>query len=127
MSNKLSTLDRIAELKAQIATLEQGAISELMEKRNALSHELAGVDAEIARLTGKPVAVKKAQSTTPKPAGKSPSLQELKDLLNAAPEKTLGIRRDGYDLKNIQTLAKANPTLLQLGGKGAWPTVKLLK
>ena len=58
---------------------------------------------------------------------KSPSLQELKELLNAAPEKIISIRRDGYDINNIKTLAKVNPSLLQLGGKGAWPTVKLLK
>ena len=122
-----SIQDRIADLKTQLATLEQGAIQELMEKRNSLSHELAAVDAEIARLTGNPVEVKKTRSTTAKVGGKSPSLQELKELLNAAPGKTISIRREGYDLKNIKTLAKANPGLLQVGGKGAWPTMSLLK
>ena len=125
MHDKLPTQQRIDELKAQIATLEQGAIQELMDKRNALSHDLATVDAEIARLTGKPVEGKKARVS--KPAGKSPSLQELKEIIAAAPEKTLNIRKGGYDLQNIKTLAKVNPALLQLGGKGAWPTVKLLK
>jgi len=131
MSNTVSSLDRITELKAQIAALEQGAIAELYEKRNALSHELAAVDAEIARLTGKSVEAKKSRATTTKgtvkPAGKSPSLQELKELLAAAPQKTIGVRKEGYDLQNIKTLAKANPQLLQLGGKAPWPTVTLLK
>ena len=98
-----------------------------MEKRNTLSHELAVVDAEIARLTGKPAVAKKTRAVVSKSALKSPSLQELKELLAAAPAKTIGIRADGYDLQNIKTLAKANPALLQVGGKGAWPTVTLLK
>lgn len=127
MHNKLSSIERIADLKAQIASLEQGAIQELMEKRNGLSAELAAVDAEIARITGKPVEGKKARAITAKAPGKSPSLQELKEIIAAAPEKTLNIRGGGYDLRNIKTLANANPHLLQLGGKGAWPTVKLLK
>ena len=125
MHDKSSSHQRVAELKAQIATLEQGAIQELMDKRNALSHDLATVDAEIARLTGKPVEGKKARVS--KPAGKSPSLQELKEIIAAAPEKTLNIRKGGFDLQNIKTLARVNPQLLQLGGKGAWPTVKWLR
>ena len=120
-----TSLDRITELKAQIATLEKNALSELVEKRNRLSHELATVDGEIARLTGKTVKVSTAKA--PKSVGKSPSLQELKEIIAAAPEKTLNIRKGGYDLQNIKTLANANPSLLQLGGKGAWPTVTLLK
>ena len=123
MHDKLSS---IADLKAQIATLEQGAIKELQEKRNALVAELASVDAELARLTGKPVEGKKTRSA-PKPALKSPSLQELKEIIAAAPEKTLSIRGGCFDLQNIKTLARVNPQLLLLGGKGAWPTVKLLK
>jgi len=121
-----TTVDRIADLKAQIAALEKNALQELMEKRNTLSHELASVDAEIARLSGKPAEAKKARVSASKTL-KSPSLQSLKEILAAAPGKTISIRSEGYDLKNIKTLAKANPALLQLGGKGAWPTVKLLK
>src|SRR6187397_299018 len=101
MSNNTSSLDRIQQLKAEIASLEQAAISELMEKRNALSHELATVDAELARLTGKPLEAKKTRSSTPKVAGKSLSLQELKELLAKAPDKTLSVRKEGLDLANI--------------------------
>ncbi len=126
MSNT-SSVDRIQKLKAEIAQLEQAALQELMDRRNALTNEIATVDAEIARLTGKPVEAKKARPSAPKPAGKSLPLQELKELLAAAPQKTLSIRKEGLDLANIKTLAAANPSRLTLGGKGPWPTVTLLK
>lgn len=127
MSNTTSSIERIADLKAQIAALEKNAINELMEKRTALSRDLAAVEAEIARLTGKPVEGAKVRASAPKIAGKTPSLQDLKAVIAAEPEKTLNIRKGGYDLRNIKVLAQANPGLLQLGGKGAWPTVKLMK
>jgi len=127
MSNSTASLDRINQLKSEIAQLEKAAISELMQKRNGLSQQLAEVDAEIARLSGKPVEGRKSRSSAPGASGKSPSLQELKEVLTAAPDKTLNIRREGYDLKNIKVLAAANPQLLKLGGKGPWPTVSLLK
>ena len=127
MTTNTKSIDLIAQLKAEIAKLEQSALQELMDKRNALSHELASVDAEIAELTGKPVRTKGIAAAAPKTSGKSPSLQELKEILSAAPAKTLNIRKEGLDTANIKTLAKANPALLQLAGKGAWPTVTLLK
>ena len=122
-----SSLDRIKQLKAEIATLEQAAIQELMDRRNNLTHELAAVDAEIARLTGKPVEIKKTRAAATTGPGKSLPLQELKELLAAAPDKTLNIRKENLELRNIKVLANANPHLLKLGGKGAWPTVTLLK
>ena len=48
-------------------------------------------------------------------------------IYNAAPNETIGIGKDGYDLQNIKGLANANPGLLKLGGKAPWPTVTLLK
>ena len=123
-----SSLDRIQQLKAEIASLEQAAIQELMERRNVLSSELAAIDAELARLTGKPVAEKKTRAprTAATPAKNIP-LSELKELLAEAPNKTLNIRKEGLELRNIKVLATANPGLLRLGGKGPWPTVTLLK
>jgi len=121
-----TTLDRIADLKAQIEVIEKNALQEIMDKRKVLTLEIAALDAEIGRLTGKPAEWKRARATSTK-ALKSPSLQSLKEILAAAPGKTISIRSEGYDLKNIKVLAKANPHLLQLGGKGAWPTVTLLK
>ena len=120
-----SSLQRIEALKAEIASLEQAAVQELMDRRNALTHELAAIDAQIGALTGKTIEARKARA--PKAAGKSLPLQDLKDLLANAPQKTVNIRKEGLDLANVKTLTEANPQLLQLGGKGPWPTVTLLK
>src|ERR1700761_8786074 len=100
-----SSIERIQQLKAEIANLEQSAIQELMDRRNALTHELATIDSEIAKLTGKPVQEKKGRSTQPKAPGKSLPLQELKELLAGAPGKTLNIRKEGLELRNIKVLA----------------------
>jgi len=123
----ISSLERIQQLKAEIANLEQAAIQELMDRRNALTHELAAIDTEIAKLTGKPVQEKKTRAVQSKGPGKSLPLQELKELLAAAPGKTVNIRKEGLELRNIKVLANANPHLLKIAGKGAWPTVTLLK
>lgn len=125
MSSNPSPFNRIAELKAQIAKLQDEAVKELRQKRENLLEEIAGIDAQLAELTGGKVDV--VSKRKPKAAGKSLPLQELKALLADAPDKTLNIRKEGLDLANIKTLAEANPGLLKLGGKGAWPTVTLLK
>ena len=122
-----TSLERIEQLKAEIASLEQAAIQELMDRRNSLTNELATVDAEIAKLTGKSIQEKKTRSSQAKAPAKSLPLQELKALLAEAPDKTLNIRKEGLELRNIKVLANANPHLLRLAGKGAWPTVTLLK
>jgi len=122
MSNQSSPLSRISELKAQIARLQDEAVRELREKRKALAEELANVDAQLAELTGTPAA-RSAGRARVGGGGKSIPLQELKTLLEGA----LSIRKEGLELANIKTLATANPHLLRLGGKGAWPTVTLLK
>lgn len=122
-----SSLERLQQLKAEIASLERAAIEELMERRNQLSREMAAVDAELAKLTGKPVEAKKPRSSGSASTGRNIPLQELKEELAAAPNKTLDIRKANLQLRNIKVLAAANPGLLKLGGKGAWPTVTLLK
>jgi uncharacterized protein YdcH (DUF465 family) len=125
MSNQSSPLSRISELKAQIARLQDEAVRELREKRKALADELASVDAQLSELTGSSAA--KSGPRARVGTGKSVPLQDLKALLEAAPDKTLNIRKEGLELANIKTLASANPHLLRLGGKGAWPTVTMLK
>jgi hypothetical protein len=127
MSNPSESLQRIEALKAEITSLEQAAVQELMDRRNALTHELAVVDRQIEELTGKAVGETPTRRRALQPARKSIALQELKELLANAPDKTLGIRKQGLDLANIKTLANANPQLLKIGGKGPWPTVTLLK
>jgi uncharacterized coiled-coil DUF342 family protein len=129
MAKMTSSLDRIASLTAEIESLKQSAISELMEKRNALAQQLSAIDAELSELTGKAPEPKKRgrrAGSTSAPA-KSLPLQELKELLANAPDKTLNVRKEGLELQNIKTLASANPHLLKIGGKGAWPTITLLK
>lgn len=125
MTTNQSAVARIAELKAQLAALQADAIKELREKRAALVKEIAQVDAQLAEMTGQSVG--KAARGPKVGAGKSIPLQELKALLEAAPSKTLSIRKEGLELRNIKILAEANPSLLKLGGKGPWPTVTLLK
>jgi len=120
-----SSYERLQQLQAEIAKLQQGAIEELMDRRNALSRELAAVDADIAKLTGKPVEGKKPR-TLPSP-GRNIPLAQLKEELAAAPNKTLNIRKAGLELRNVKNLAKVNPGLLKMGGSGPWPTVTLLK
>jgi predicted nucleic acid-binding Zn-ribbon protein len=116
--------ERIEQLKAQLASLEKNAIQELRDRRDSISREIATIDAEITKLAGKPVEGKRsAASTAP---GRNIPLQQLKEELAAAPDKTLNIRRANLELRNIKILAKVNPGLLKLGGKGAWPTVTLL-
>ena len=41
--------------------------------------------------------------------------------------KTLNIRKENLELRNIKVLASTKSQLLKLGGKGTWPTVTPLK
>jgi len=123
MSQQAQSLERINALKAEIASLEQSAIGELQTKRVNLIAAIGHIDTEIATLTGKPV---KGSKIRPR-SSRSIPLQELKELLELAPEKTLNVRKEKLDFINIKTLANANPHLLKIAGKGPWPTVTLLK
>lgn len=127
MAESVSALTQIEKLEQEIASLRKQALQELRAKREATAEELAKLDAQIAALSGAPASAEKKQ---PRVAGNGPGksvpLQELKALLAEAPDKTLNIRNAGLQLANIKTLAQANPHLLKLGGKGAWPTVTLL-
>jgi uncharacterized coiled-coil DUF342 family protein len=126
MSMNSSTREKIQELQAQIAALQEEEVKELKQQRNQLLEQVQALDSQIAAITGKST-LKKGAGPEKKSTGRSIPLQELKDLLAAAPEKTLNIRKEGLQLSNIRTLANVNPHLLQMGGKGAWPTVTLLK
>jgi hypothetical protein len=126
MSTDFSPLKQIEELKAQIARLEGDALRDLRKRREELVAELQSVDSQIATLTGVSVESKTRKRTEREPAKLVP-LQELKELLANAPDKTLNIRKENLDLRNIKVLAEANPHVLRLGGNGPWPTVTLLK
>ena len=124
MSTNVPALERLQQLQAEVAKLQHSAIQELMDRRNAITRELATVDSDIARLTGKPIEGKTPR--TPASTGRNIPLAQLKAELAAAPDKTLNIRKANLDLRNIKNLAAVNPGLLTLGGKGAWPTITLL-
>jgi len=133
-------LDAIAKLQQQIGQLKDLAVTELQARRLQLQNELKTVDADIEHLTGKPArAPWGSRSRAPRipgvpprprsnaPEGKKPDLQDLKALLAEAPGKTISLRKEGYDVRNVKIMAMANPTLLRMGGLGPWPTVTLLR
>ncbi len=121
-----TALEEIAQLQGQIFALKEAAVVELKERRSRLEAELASIDKELETLTGKAAGAPRVRQSTPAAPRRSLPLQELKEFLAAAPDRTLNIRKEGLDLANIKTLAKANPHLLRLGGKAPWPTVTLL-
>jgi hypothetical protein len=124
MPTTTTAQSKIQQLQQQIAILKDTATKELREKRVQLAQELHVVDAQIARLTGKPLEEK---YRTRRPTGRILTLQELKDLLAAAPGKMLSLRKEGIEAKAVKALAKANPGVLKMGGKGAWPEITLVK
>lgn len=127
-------LEEITKLQEQIESLKNAAVAELTARRATLQQEIKSVDHEIEKITGKPVKVRASRLLSPangvpgeKVTGKKPDLQQLKALLAAAPEKTISLRKEGYDVRNVKVMAEANPHLLRMGGKGPWPTVTLLR
>ena len=119
-------LEEISKLQAQIALLKDSAIRELKDRKAALEHEINGLDHEIEKITGKPAPGRRGRSLDT-PARRSLTFQELKDLLLAAPDRSISVRKAGLDSTNVRTLANLNPRELRLGGKGPWPTVTLIK
>lgn len=124
---RVAALDALEELIAEVANLQKAVVEELLDRRARLCRELADVDSELAELEESPAPAKKAPSKSHAGDARKLSLPELTAALEAAPECTLNIRKANLDVKHTKALAKANPQLLQLGGKGAWPTVTLRK
>lgn len=117
-----SSYDRLQQLRAELERVQESALQELVDRRSAIVRELDSVNHEIAKLTGKT-----SEGRTPKAStGRKVSLQQLKQDLEAAPGKTLNIRKANLELRNIKDLVEANPQLLKIGGVGAWPTVALV-
>ncbi len=127
MQQALSTLDRIAAIKAQIESLEKSAINELRGNRDALISEIAQVDADIALLTGEKIEKKTRRTARLRESeGKQISFELLKTMLRRVPSKTINIRKEGFDTKQVRSLAAAYPQSLTIEGNGPWPTVTLL-
>lgn len=125
----VASLDALDELIAEVAHLQTAIVEELLDRRARLCRELLSIDAELAELEQTiepaPVTRKRAPAKTGAEAGRKPTLPELVAELEAAPERTLNIRKAHLDVKHTRALAKANAETLQIGGKGGWPTVTL--
>lgn len=115
------SLNRINALKAEIAGLEQAAISELVSSRASKLKELEDLDAEIGRITGKA----SKGGRIKRRSGRIVSIQELTMLLERAPGHTLNIRKEKLDLASIKSVVVGN-SQFSLAGKGSWPTVSMV-
>jgi hypothetical protein len=127
---EIAPFEALDELIAAVADLQNAAEQELRERREWLSRELASVEAELACMTElaeDSPEEEKAQASAPADSPKKPTLPELIAELEAAPERTLNIRKAHLDVRSIKALAKANPRRLQIGGKAGWPTVTLVE
>jgi len=71
--------------------------------------------------------VKKGGAKKASGEGFSIPLADLKSALENFPQKTADIRKQGWEIANIKTLAAANPHLLKIIASGPWPKVQLLK
>lgn len=59
-------------------------------------------------------------------AGKQISFRLLAEMLRERPDRTLSLRKEGYDAKWMRKLVADNPGKLEMGGAGPWPTVTLV-
>ena len=125
MSQPSQNIDRIAALRAEIAHLEQQAVHELISKRERLKEELDHLDAEIHRITGKAPRGPRGGGGKPR-SGRTVSFEELKQMLESAPGRTINVRKLKLDFAAIKGYAKSHPNTLKLAGKGPWPTVTLV-
>ncbi len=120
-------MDSFDELIAAVVRLHEKTVAELRERRARLRRELSSVDAELADLTDdkteEPAPVKAAATS----AKRSVTVAELIAELQAAPDRTINIRKANLDVKTIKVLAKAHPHMMKLGGKSGWPTLTLLE
>lgn len=126
MQNNQSAQERIQTLKAEIQSLESAALQELNDRRTALTNELASVESQIAALTGEPANKSRSSARASKPAGKQISFELLKTMLKDFPGKTMNLRKEGYDSKQVKSLAMAYPESLKFSSKGPWPTITLI-
>jgi hypothetical protein len=111
------------EAVAKAEALKATAIQFLRDRKSMIEQEIAEVDRQIAAMTGE--TARTARSRAQKPQGKQISFRLLTDVLKDRPDRTLNIRKEGYDTMWMKTLVKENPGQLTLGGAGPWPTVTL--
>jgi hypothetical protein len=122
--NMSDPVSQYQEAVAKAESLKPKAIQFLHDRKAAIQKEVAELDREIASMTGQ--MAQTAKPRTQKPAGKQISFRLLADLLKDRPDKTMNIRKEGYDTAWMKQLVKDNPGKLTLGGVKPWPTVTLL-
>lgn len=112
------------EAAAKAEELKQKAVEYLRERRSVIEREIASLDKEIAVMTGEK-APKADRVKGPQYVGKQISFRLLSDILRERPDRTLNLRKEGYDTKWMKKLVEENPGKLEFGGGGPWPTVTL--
>jgi hypothetical protein len=111
------------EAVAKAEALKVEATQFLRDRKSAIEKEIVEVDRQIAAMTGG--TVRTARPRAAKSQGKQISFRLLSDVLRDRPDKTLNIRKEGYDTAWMKALVRENPGQLTLGGAGPWPTVTL--
>lgn len=112
---------------ARAEELKQKAIDFLQQRKAEIERELAVVDKEIAAMTGEDEKPTKERVKRPQYVGKQVSFRLLAETLRERPDRTLNLRKEGYDTKWMKKLVQENPGKLEFGGSGPWPTVTLLE
>lgn len=114
LDDKAKALSALGEAKAHLADLEAKLFSTIPPALKGLLQP------------DEPPKARKPKTNAVNGDLKRPDLQELKAILDGLPNKTLNIRQEGYESRNIKILAEANPHLFAYE-KGTWPRVKFLK
>ena len=115
------------QLQEQLAKLNSSNLSALEEKKAKLLEELKAIDAEIAQKLkelGISVPAKETVSKTSS-QGIQVSFNRLLELFKEHNTSELNLRALRLDTKQIKKLVAEHADKLDLGGKGAWPVVKL--
>ena len=107
---------------AKAEELKPLAVQYLKDRKAEIENELKQVEKEIAAMTGE---TPQKAPKPPKIQGKQISFRLLAELLKERPDRTLHLRKEGYDSKWMKKLAQDNPKKLVFGGSGPWPTVTL--
>lgn len=122
MSNPVTEYE---EALLKVEALKQTAIDHLRDRRSAITKELIEIDQQIVELKGEGAGL--AREPRPKYTGKQISFRLLAEALRERPDRTLNLRKEGYDTKWMKKLVEENPGKLELGGAGPWPTVTLVE
>jgi hypothetical protein len=112
------------EALAKAEELKPKALQFLRDRKVAIEKEIATLDREISGMTGEDVQHAKPRAS--KFQGKQISFRLLVDVLKDRPDRTLSIRKEGYDTAWMKQLVNSNPGKLALGGNSPWPTITLV-